>query len=209
VGYGAAAPPERENAFDLAFRAAAPALGAKSYILFLSRIHPKKGCDLLLSAFASLASHHPNVDVVIAGPDQVGWRAELEALASRLGIPDRVHWTGPLYGDAKWGAFYGADAFILPSHVENFGIAVAEALACGVPVLISDKVNIWREIEAADAGIVDADTLEGTKRLLSNWLTLSNATKQAMRLAAATIFAEAFDLRKTAPALLDTMRTLL
>jgi glycosyltransferase involved in cell wall biosynthesis len=75
-----------------------------------------------------------------------------------------------LTGDAKWGALYGCDAFILPSHQENFGIAVVEALACGKPVLISNKVNIWREIEKDRAGTVRDDTVSGTKRLLDYWL---------------------------------------
>ena len=79
----------------------------------------------------------------------------------QAGLADRVHWPGMLKGDAKWGAFAVSDAFILPSHQENFGIAVAEALACGRPVLISDQVNIAPEIEADGCGFVEHDTLEG------------------------------------------------
>ena len=66
-----------------------------------------------------------------------------------------------LKGDLKWGAFYAAEAFVLPSHQENFGVAVVEALACELPVLISDKVNIWPDIAHDEAGIVNADTAEG------------------------------------------------
>ena len=72
---------------------------------------------------------------------------------------------GMLQGDMKWGALNAAEVFCLPSHQENFGIAVAEALGCGTPVLISDKVNIWREIEADGAGLVDDDTVDGTSEL--------------------------------------------
>jgi len=78
-----------------------------------------------------------------------------------------------LSGDAKWGAFYGCEAFILPSHQENFGIAVVEALACGKPVLISNQVNIWREIESAGGGIVAEDSLAGTRELLKRWKDVS------------------------------------
>ena len=67
-----------------------------------------------------------------------------------------------LQGDLKWGAFHASDAFVLPSHQENFGIAVAEALGCGLPALISDKVNIWREVEADGAGFVAHGYVEGT-----------------------------------------------
>ena len=74
-----------------------------------------------------------------------------------------------LQGDAKWGAFYAAEVFALPSHQENFGVAVAEALACGTPVLISNKVNIWQEIAEDGVGLVEEDDLEGTTRLLERW----------------------------------------
>jgi glycosyltransferase involved in cell wall biosynthesis len=78
-----------------------------------------------------------------------------------------------IQGDAKWGALYGCEAFILPSHQENFGIAVVEAMACNKPVLISNKVNIWREIENANAGIVEEDTLDGANQLFYKWEQLS------------------------------------
>jgi len=79
---------------------------------------------------------------------------------------DRAHAVDMLAGDSKWGALYGCEAFVLPSHQENFGIAVVEALACDKPVLISDQVNIWREIVEDGAGIAEADTEEGVEKLL-------------------------------------------
>jgi glycosyltransferase involved in cell wall biosynthesis len=86
-----------------------------------------------------------------------------------------------LQGDAKWGAFHASDAFVLPSHQENFGIAVAEALACGLPALISDKVNIWREVAADGAGFVASDTGQGTLDSLTRWLRLDPVVAAAMR----------------------------
>jgi hypothetical protein len=82
-----------------------------------------------------------------------------------------VHAVDMLSGAAKWGALYGCEAFVLPSHQENFGIAVVEALACGKPVLISDQVNIWREIVEDGAGLVEGDTEEGVEKLLRNFLS--------------------------------------
>ena len=139
--------------------------------MFLSRIHRKKGCDLLLEAFARLAAE-TDLDLVMAGPDEDGLQLALEAQAARLGIAGRVHWTGMLEGDVKWGALRAADAFVLPSHQENFGIAVVEALACGVPVIISDKVNIWPEIAQDKAGIVKEDSAEGTYQGMVEFLAM-------------------------------------
>jgi glycosyltransferase involved in cell wall biosynthesis len=87
----------------------------------------------------------------------------------------RVHAVGMLSGAAKWGALYGCEAFVLPSHQENFGIAVVEALACGKPVLISDQVNIWREIVEDGAGLVEGDTEEGVEKLLKKFLSAQRA----------------------------------
>jgi glycosyltransferase involved in cell wall biosynthesis len=122
-------------------------------------------------------------------------------LVENLGLRDRVTWTGMLTGDQKWGAFRASDAFILPSHQENFGIAVAEALACGVPVLISNQVNIWRGINHDEAGLVDTDDLAGTIRLLEGWLTTDQAAWTAMKARAQTCFHRHFDIERTAESL--------
>ena len=209
VGYGAVAPPPRAPALDAAFRAATPGLGERDYLLFLSRIHPKKGCDLLIEAFARVANEQPHIDLVMTGPDQTGWRPELEALADRLGVATRVHWTGPLYGDAKWGALYGAQAFALPSHQENFGIAVAEALGCGTPVLISNQVDIWREIEGAGAGFVEPDTVDGATALFRRWFDLPPASRAAISETAVELFDAQFNVARTGPALIKTIQEFL
>ena len=106
-----------------------------------------------------------------------------------------------LSGDLKWGAFHACEAFCLPSHQENFGIAVAEALACGRPVLISDKVNIWREIAADRAGFVESDTLDGTISLLQRWLDATPAELAAMRAAALRCFDNRFQMEQVAETL--------
>jgi glycosyltransferase involved in cell wall biosynthesis len=156
-----------------------------------------------------VASEQPHIDLVMTGPDQTGWRPELEALAERLGVATRVHWTGPLYGDAKWGALYGAQAFALPSHQENFGIAVAEALGCGTPVLISNQVDIWREIEGAGAGFVEPDTVDGATALLRRWFGLPPAKRAAMSVTAAELFDAQFNVASTGPALIKTIQDFL
>jgi len=207
VLYGAARPPDQPEAQRQAIKQVLPKLGDRPYILFLGRIHPKKGCDLLVNAFARIAEQFPAMDLVIAGPDQVGITADLQAVAARLGISTRLHWPGMLTGNAKWGAFRGAAAFVLPSHQENFGISVAEALACGTPVLISDKVNIWREIQQGGAGLVDSDTLAGTERLLSAFLSLDERETSQMRVSAVRTFDRYFDAENAANALVEVIST--
>ncbi len=183
------------------FLASQPQLANRRFLLFLGRIHPKKGCDLLLAAFLRLAELDPELHLVIAGPDPHHWRAELEAGVEGAGLAQRVHWTGMLTGDAKWGAFYASEAFILPSHQENFGIAVAEALSCGLPVLVSDKVNISPEIERDGAGFVESDTAEGTWRLLDRWINTPQAARRQLSASALDCFHRRYDMRQGAKAI--------
>ena len=209
INYGTALPFGDAAALRRRFFETYPHLEEKRVLLFLSRIHPKKGCDLLLKAFARTMSADPNLHLVMAGPSDVGWQAHLERLAQSLGVGDRVTWTGMLSGEYKWGAFYAADAFVLPSHQENFGIAVAEALACGLPVLISDKINIWREIIADSAGLVAEDTETGITKLLQNWLALTSEERQNMRKKAFQCFHGHFQIETAAESFIETVRACL
>ena len=192
--YGTAAPKGDPKVQAQTFLSAFPELRQKRLLLFLGRVHEKKGCDLLLEAFARLAPGQPDLQLVMAGPSDDALARKLQAQAVLLGISARVTWTGMLTGDLKWGAFHASDAFCLPSHQENFGIAVAEALACGKPVLISDKVNIWREVEADRAGFVEPDSLDGTQRLLQRWLAATPAELTTMRAAALRCFEQRFQM---------------
>ncbi|MBU6181590.1 MAG: glycosyltransferase [Verrucomicrobia bacterium] len=170
IGYGVPEPPAFSETMRAAFSAKVPNLGDKPYLLFLGRIHPKKGVDLLVRAYCEiLKKGFP--DLVVAGP---GWDSEYGTRIKSLireqeaGSLERgaIHAVEMLEGDAKWGGLYGCEALVLPSHQENFGIAVAEALACNKPVLISNKVNIWREVVEDGAGVAAGDDLAGTTELL-------------------------------------------
>ncbi len=178
-----------------------PALRGRRYLLFLARIHAKKGCDLLLEAFGKIAASVPDVDLVIAGPDQEGMQAKLQRMAEQRGIGGRVHWPGFIDDDVKWGALRACEAFVLSSHSENFGIAVVESLAVKRPVLISNRVNIWPEIESDGAGLVEDDTLEGTVRLLRRWFQLTQAERDAMALRARRSFVGRYTMSQTALAI--------
>jgi glycosyltransferase involved in cell wall biosynthesis len=203
VSFGTSAPGGDAATQRETFLARYPLLRQRRFFLFLSRIHRKKGCDLLLEALGRLAPAHPDLDLVIAGPDEEGLRDQLDAQAKRLGIASRIHWTGMLEGDLKWGAFHAADAFVLPSHQENFGVAVVEALACGLPVILSDKVNIWPDIVQDGAGLVNPDTAEGTYRGMSALLAMQPEERERMVRNGFACFGARYEMKRTAQALND------
>ncbi len=182
-----------------------PELRGKKLALFMGRIHPKKGCDLLIEAFARVLAEHSEWHLVLAGPDQVGWQSKLQQQAQRLGIESRITWTGMIRGAMKWGALRAAEVFVLPSHQENFGIVVAEALAAGTPTLISNKVNIWREIERDGAGLVADDTLTGTCEVFRSYIRMPEEQRVAMSQHASRCFEQRFEIKKTAEALYGTL----
>jgi glycosyltransferase involved in cell wall biosynthesis len=178
-----------------------PDLRSRRYLLFLARIHAKKGCDLLIEAFARVAASFPDVDLVMAGPDQEEMQAKLQSLAERSGIAGRVHWPGLIGGDLKWGALRACDAFVLPSHQENFGISIVESLAVGRPVLISNQVNIWADIESDKVGFVEDDTVEGTEQLLRRWFDVLPQERDAMAARARPSFLKRYTMNRTAVAI--------
>jgi glycosyltransferase involved in cell wall biosynthesis len=206
VGYGTGAPQGDPHAEQEAFFAQYPELRGKRLAVFVGRLHHKKGCDLLLQAFSAVLAKDPAWHMVMAGPDQVGWQSQLSSLAEQAGIAERITWTGMIGGAMKWGALRVAEIFVLPSHSENFGISVVEALACGVPVLISNRVNIWREIAEEGAGIVAPDTLAGTVQMLQTWIGLSQEAQKSMRDRTVGCFMEYFEVKRAASRLIETLQ---
>jgi len=198
VGLGLPEPPEYHPRMKAAFLEKCPALADRKYFLFVGRLHPKKGVDLLVKAYATLCRTLQNKtlpDLVIAGPGgETTFGKMVQKLASEICAPNRVWWPGMLTGDAKWGALYNCEASILPSHQENYGVAVVETLACGRPVLISNQVNIWREIEASGAALVRADSVPGTTQLLDAWVGLSAEANSKMVAQARPCFQRHFSL---------------
>jgi glycosyltransferase involved in cell wall biosynthesis len=221
VHCGIAGPPGETPQQRARFFERFPDLAGKRIVLFFGRIHEKKGCDQLIRSFAAAsgsmapspwpgASSSPRPwHLVLAGPPvTAAYRAQLERLIAEARLTGRVTWTGMLTGDDKWAAFRAADAFVLPSHQENFGVAVVEALACGVPVLVSNKVNIWREILTGQAGLVEPDDQNGTDRLLTGWMSLDPAVQRRMQRNARRCFEERFDVRQAAARLASVVEGL-
>jgi len=248
VAYGTAKPrsePERQAEMKEAFLEKFPVLRGRGFLLFLGRLHHKKGLYELIEGFAKFrevqgasesapmrqrAQGSAAPSLVIAGPcSEPKLLRALMRHAERLGlaqlnlredeggesgIPEtRVSsesasliWLPMLGDDLKWGALLASEAFVLSSHQENFGIAVAEALACGQPVLISDKVNIWREIAEARAGLVASDTVEGVVDLLTRWSALAPAERAEMSAVAVECFEQNFEISRAAESLAQTLR---
>ena len=130
----------------------APALPAaiKWRILSLGRLNWKKGLERLIEAMIYVRG----AELVLAGNDEDGYRSRLEQLARRRGVADRVSFVGAIYDERKWDLFRSADVFVMPSYSENFGVAALEAMACGLPVVVTPEVGLARDIGAAGAGLV-------------------------------------------------------
>jgi glycosyltransferase involved in cell wall biosynthesis len=206
---GVKAPGGDAAARMLAWQDRMPALTGRKFLLFLGRIDPKKGADILLQAYASLyssaqsknAHDSPPPALVLAGPENnLAFAAHCRELMRQLGLRDNqdVFWTGLLDDQSKWAALEAADAMVLPSHQENFGYVVAEALAVGTPVLISERVNLWREVIADGAGVAAPDDLDGTRRLLAAHGAWTPADRARFSTAAHACFSARFQLEAAA-----------
>ena len=207
VSYGIKKPPELKKNFFTEFLKKYPSLNARPYWLFLSRIHPKKGVWNLIQAYIKLKKENNEIpDLVIAGP---GLQTSFGKKILKVADCKTIHFPGMLVGPAKWAAFYYCEAFILPSHQENFGIAVVEALACGRPVLISNKVNIWREIQNGNAGLVAEDTREGTYALLKDWSELPESSRLKLGTSAVELFEQNFRIDQAAIKMTECFKTFL
>jgi glycosyltransferase involved in cell wall biosynthesis len=154
-----------------------PGLRSRRVVLFLSRLHYKKGVDVLCRAWAAVTKKHPDAHLVLAGPDSEGTRYVVERLIGELGLQDTVTFTGMLKGNFKWGALAASEVFVLPSYSEGFSVATLEAMAAGKPVIISRQCyfpEVARQgcgwvIEPCEKDLADAlfDCLSNGSRDLS------------------------------------------
>lgn len=193
IGLGVESPPNLNLSVRNKLYAQFPSLKAKKFLLYMGRFHEKKGVDLLLKSW--MQHNFGDSILVLAGPDshESNYLQSLKKHSSKY--PQSILWTGMLDQQEKWEMLRLSNALILPSHQENFGMVVAESLAVGKPVYITNKVNLWREVEQSNAGMVVNDDQEGINALVNQWLTQSNTE---MRKAAEPCFLENFHIRKAA-----------
>jgi len=210
-GLGVEEPPSYTYQMDMALKEICPALSNEPFILFLSRINEKKGVDILIEAYnlfyiqaQTFGNRIPRL--LIAGPGlDTPYGKKILARVDSLSLNKEIIFSDMITGLAKWGAFYKCDVFILPSHQENFGIAVVEALSCMKMVLISDNVNIWREIEKHEAGLIFKNSIQGTKKALENWYELSEKEKSSNEVNARDLFLKKFNISTSAKNLLSQL----
>ena len=134
--------------------------GEGPHLLFLSRLHVKKGLEHLLRAMPKLVEAHSGLQLFIAGPGDTAYVESLKRLASQCGVAGHTHFTGQIGGDLKWSLYEAADLFVLPSSQENFGFVQFEALACQTPVMTTTLVDTWSEIVNSGGGIAVEQSVE-------------------------------------------------
>jgi glycosyltransferase involved in cell wall biosynthesis len=169
--------------------------------LFLSRLHPKKGLETLLSVFSCIERHEEAPILLIAGEGDPEYVSKLRS--SQTGKSAGIVWAGPLYGSEKSAAYCLAEVFLLPTHQENFGIVLAEALGSGVPVITTRSANIWPQISDCGAGIVCEDSEDAFRGAVEAWLGLDHDRRRAMGEAARRCFAGNFEIGISARRLLS------
>ena len=169
----------------------------KKEILFLSRIHIKKGINFLIEATANLKTELQGYTINIAGECEESYINELKQLASKLGVENLIHFIGGVYGDKKWELFKKADLFVLPTHSENFGIVVAEALACGTPV-ITTQGTPWQELESYHCGWWTEIGTEATTKALKEFLQCTETQLEQMGKNGRKLIEEKYSSQKVA-----------
>jgi len=187
-----------------------PRLKDKKIILFLGRLTGTKGLDILVKAYAMLRKDMKDAHLVIVGIDEKSYSEKIKKWVHecQMDWSTDITFTGMLTGNDKLRAYKSCDIFVLPSYSENFGMTVAEAMACGVPVIISDKVGIYKEIESNKAGIVvepNAQSLYQAMKLL-----LENAgLKKEMSINGRRMVEEYYDIDKVADKMITAYQEIL
>lgn len=184
-----------------------PELRGRKIVLFLGRLHAKKGIHMLCQSWAKVCREFPDSHLVVAGPDFDGIQSVLEGQLHRDGAASRVTFSGMLRGDEKWGALSAADAFVLPSYSEGFSVAVLEALGVGLPVIVS-KSCYFPEVQKYRCGWI-VDPQPGPLEVaLRECLSVSTTEKEAMGFRARRLIAERFSwptIGENTAAVLDWM----
>ena len=185
----------KEESTSLRLRERYPQLDGKKVVLFLSRLDPIKGLDLLVPALGALALRRSDFVFMLAGSGDSAYEAHVAALVKRHGIHDRTVFLGFVQGEVKRSLLREADLFVLSSYHESFSIAIVEAMAAGLPVIVSAQASIWREVSGAGAGLVTGLDRKEITNALDQLLSDENLRKEMGR-KGAILVREEFSLAK-------------
>jgi len=174
------------------FLNAFPSLRGKQLVLFLGRIHFKKGLDILVEAWASVAKRWPEAQLVLAGPDFEGTRASVETMIAERGLNERVLFTGMLRDDLKWSALAAAQCFILPSYSEGLSVSTLEAMGTGLPVIVTEQCNL-PEVAQFETGWVIQSNAGAVASALDECLQNSQAMNEAIGERGRTLIGERYN----------------
>jgi len=181
IPLGGDAPAESFASLAQSFLERFPGARGRQQLLFLGRLHPKKGLDRILTVLPAVVRAHPDVLLTIVGDGAPAFEARLKRVIATNDLENNVLMTGRLEGAQKWGAYASAKLFLLPSRQENFGIAIAEAMHMAIPVIISDRVNTWPYVKESGAGLV-LDEIGIERQLQEALMSLLAAPKKIERM---------------------------
>ncbi|RPG55684.1 MAG: glycosyltransferase [Flavobacteriales bacterium TMED235] len=156
-----------------------PFLKNKNFLLFLGRFHSKKGCDILINSIKFLKERKIEFYFLLAGPESKE-KNYFKKISKNLGLQQNIYWSDAIYGDIKFGAILASDAMVLPSHGENFGVALVESLSMSRPVITTNKVNIYKDLLKYNAGIVSKDNLKSFTKSLIYFNSLTKTQRKKL-----------------------------
>ena len=193
VRYGINQPKFNKNKALRYFYKKFPNLKNKRFLLFLGRFHEKKGCDILIEAIKKLSDQNINIKVLLAGSNN-NYKKKLMDLSDNYGLKNNIFWSDIILNNLKWGAISASIGMVLPSHGENFGVALVESLSCSKPVLTTNKVNIYKEILKFNAGFISKNEINSFAKILKRFENLTKKQIKKLSTNSFKCFKHNFDL---------------
>tara|TARA_Y100000590_G_scaffold453729_2_gene599306 strand:+ start:1420 stop:2589 length:1170 start_codon:yes stop_codon:yes gene_type:complete len=172
-----------------------PKLYHKPFLLFMSRFHEKKGCEILIKSVKKILNKDLQINILLAGPGSA-YKNKIKNLSQKLNLEQNLFWSDTLTGNLKWGAILSSQAMVLPSHGENFGVALVESLSCQRPVLTTNKVCIYKIIKNYKAGFISENSENSFTNILIKYLNLNKNQIRKIRKNSEKCFDENFNLKK-------------
>jgi len=173
-----------------------PKLKNVFFLIYIGRFHEKKGCDIIIQSLKKISNKNFDLKLFLAGPNN-SYKGYLKNLTKNLNLDKKIIWSGAIYGDLKWGAISASNGMVLCSHGENFGVSIAESLSCSKPVIISNKVNIYKEIHSSKSGFVTKDNIQSFSKALIKFIKLNKRSRLKMSTNALACFKKYFDIEKS------------